>query len=146
MKPVPEKCYKCGDTDPEHWSWAKEKRCRFGGTWKPKCQMRKWARKYRENNKDKINKKRKENYHKYRPAIIKRVYGITEDEYNNKVLEQENKCLVCKKAVHRLYIDHCHSTGKVRGLLCNPCNLFVGAVEKDLDKTRAVLSYLEVIL
>lgn len=56
--------------------------------------------------------------------------GITIDDYNNMFDEQEGKCAICK--IHQKYlkntlnVDHCHTTGKVRGLLCSKCNHGLG--------------------
>ena len=67
---------------------------------------------------------------------IKHRYGITVEQYEEMVKERGNLCDVCEKPpssnntrAHwngKLCIDHCHDTGKVRGLLCNDCNLAVG--------------------
>jgi len=87
------------------------------------------------------NKKRRESglhkrsKEKNREARIKHRYGITIDDYQKLLELQEGKCAVCKQLpgdnvrAHwggKLCIDHCHDTGKVRGLLCNDCNLAVG--------------------
>jgi hypothetical protein len=54
---------------------------------------------------------------------------------------QRGRCLVCgnepKKG--RLHVDHCHATGRVRGLLCNRCNRNLGWVEKHLPAIRRYL-------
>ena len=70
-----------------------------------------------------------------RATRIKSRYGITLDEYAAMLEKQGGKCAVCGELpgdnvrAHwggKLCIDHCHDTGKVRGLLCNDCNLAVG--------------------
>lgn len=56
---------------------------------------------------------------------IEREYGITKDEYLDLYEFQDCKCYICKRATgatKRLSVDHDHSTGRVRGLLCGPCN------------------------
>ena len=64
-----------------------------------------------------------------RPVIrryrIKKLYNITEADYDAMVIAQGNCCKICGKAPKlgkRLHIDHCHKTNKVRGLLCWNCN------------------------
>ena len=70
-----------------------------------------------------------------RGARIKHRYGVTLEEYDRMFAAQDGKCAVCGEVpgdnvrAHwggKLCIDHCHETGKVRGLLCNDCNLAVG--------------------
>jgi hypothetical protein len=54
-------------------------------------------------------------------------YGLTLDSYNSMLLAQSNKCLICEISSERkLYVDHCHKSKKVRGLLCQPCNSILG--------------------
>lgn len=70
---------------------------------------------------------------------MNRNYGIGLDEYNTMFTKQQGKCAICSgeppKNQHkkRLNIDHCHSTGKVRGLLCDACNRAIGLL-KDSEK------------
>ena len=90
------------------------------------------ARKLERNAEQKVwnaaNKELKKAYH------LKTHYGLTPDEYNTLV---ENGCEVCG-SFERLHVDHCHTTGKVRGCLCNACNISLGHYEKrilpNLDK------------
>jgi hypothetical protein len=66
--------------------------------------------------------------------IIAKKYKLTEEEINEFYIKQKNLCGICgnkEKCTHkgklvRLSIDHCHTTGKVRGLLCRKCNLAIG--------------------
>jgi len=59
-------------------------------------------------------------------------YKITEEEYNNMMIEQNGKCLICGRNFDEIFfpqnthIDHDHKTGKVRALLCNNCNVILG--------------------
>lgn len=74
---------------------------------------------------DKNPEKRKETQRK---AIIKHKYGITVEEYETFLESQNDACKLCT-AKHDLCIDHDHETNKVRGILCRPCNFFLGQVE-----------------
>src|SRR5690242_3768832 len=51
-----------------------------------------------------------------------RLYGITLDDYKSLEIQQKYSCKICLKKPTKLYVDHCHKTGKVRGLLCINCN------------------------
>lgn len=56
---------------------------------------------------------------------------------------QGGKCLLCRRADEKLVVDHCHETGRVRGLLCTPCNNFLGWVEGSpgiMERAAAYLS------
>lgn len=73
-------------------------------------------------------------------------YGITLDEFNELLAAQDMKCAICRKEVEgdtRLHIDHDHTTGAVRGLLCSPCNLFIGMADEDPDILRRAAEYLD---
>lgn len=70
-----------------------------------------------------------------------RRYGITPDTYRQLVLDQNGKCAICDKPYENLSIDHSHTTGKVRGLLCQSCNARLGVLEdKDfVEKSKLYL-------
>lgn len=61
---------------------------------------------------------------------LKRNYGITSLEYDELLSQQDNSCAICQNSAidngKRLAVDHCHVTGKVRGLLCHKCNNAIG--------------------
>ncbi len=57
-------------------------------------------------------------------------YGMTPEEYDAHVLEQDGKCAICRVDGERLDVDHNHATGEFRGLLCNPCNVRLGYFQK----------------
>lgn len=57
-------------------------------------------------------------------------YGLTMDDYNRMVADQGDACLLCRRIVpYRLFVDHDHTTGRVRGLLCAKCNGALGWYE-----------------
>lgn len=77
-----------------------------------------------------------------------RTYGITSQEFDTMLLKQESKCAICGskgsgKESDRFVVDHCHTTGKVRGLLCWPCNIGIGMFKDRKDILNAVISYLQ---
>lgn len=82
----------------------------------------------------------------HRKVALKRRYGITSDEYDNKLKAQAYACAICGTdkpgGIGRFHIDHSHETGNVRGLLCNKCNLFLGIIENEVFLLKT-LKYLE---
>jgi len=99
---------------------------------------------------------------------LMRNYGITLDEYIQKVSAQNNLCAICNKVKHyethtfkgfkknalgkrgkdschldkcNLYVDHNHETGKVRGLLCKECNLAYGHIKENTQYIKNLLTY-----
>ena len=73
---------------------------------------------------------------------LKTRYGITETEYNEMLEKQGNVCALCGGEMKRPVVDHNHQTGKVRGILCHPCNIKLPAVE-DMGWVMLVWAYLE---
>jgi len=69
-------------------------------------------------------------------------YGLTLAEYRALQVRQGNVCAICRKPVRVLCIDHCHITGRVRGLLCPKCNSALGFCNDDPRLLRAALAYL----
>jgi hypothetical protein len=89
---------------------------------------------------------------KYNPLVrktrkLKYNYGITLEEYNNKLKEQDNLCAICKLdkpgGNGDFYVDHNHITGQVRGLLCHWCNFMIGQSKENLDTLQAGIDYLK---
>lgn len=79
-------------------------------------------------------------------AIIRRVYGITLAEYEQKLKDQGGVCEICGKPDEvegrRMAIDHCHDTGKVRGLLCGNCNRGLGNFQDNAELVAKAADYL----
>lgn len=76
-------------------------------------------------------------------------YGITIEDYNNMLREQNYKCYLCGRehvdsldGQKKLVIDHCHETGKVRKLLCKKCNTTLGLFENEATKNK-FLNYIK---
>jgi hypothetical protein len=96
----------------------------------------------KESTKRKVEKYRKTPQGKLvnRRALLKNRYSITLEEYNNMLESQDYICAICGTdkpgGMGRFHVDHNHITGKVRGLLCNNCNMLLGYYElgKNIDK------------
>jgi hypothetical protein len=72
-------------------------------------------------------------------------YGITLDDYNCMYKLQLGVCMICNQAEtngKRLAIDHDHSTGKVRGLLCNHCNIGLGKFFDNPQLLQSAINYI----
>lgn len=91
-----------------------------------------WQRKNKE--RDSLNK------FKYN---LKRNYGLSYEDYCKKAEEQKGLCAICFKPPYRnLDVDHNHSTGKNRGLLCGNCNTAIGLLKEDPQLFTQALAYL----
>ena len=78
--------------------------------------------------------------------LIKK-YGKTLDDYNNMLASQNDCCAICKKnnaggRSKKFNVDHCHTTGKVRGLLCVNCNRMLGHALDNPEVLKAGAEYL----
>lgn len=90
---------------------------------------------------------RKRNSEKSRGYDLQRTYGISLTEYNQLLDNQNGVCAICKQteSVSRytnLAVDHCHATGKVRGLLCATCNRALGMFRDDRSILQNAIDYL----
>lgn len=74
-------------------------------------------------------------------------YNISLKDYNNILTQQSNCCGICKEHKNNfkqsLCVDHCHITGKIRGLLCKTCNKALGHFKDNLDTIQKATSYLK---
>jgi hypothetical protein len=96
------------------------------------------ARVYGSLPKDEVRKLRQYVY------ALRAKYGLTLTEYRTLVKKQRGKCAICKKIPkHRLYVDHCHDSKRVRALLCRSCNAALGLFKDDVTLLRAALVYLK---
>lgn len=96
------------------------------------------------------NEKNKNDSVKYKEIKIFKKFGITKKEYDDMVLNQNNKCAICGKDKkdfngigNSFHVDHCHSTGKVRGLLCSNCNTGLGQFKDDIMSLENAIKYLK---
>lgn len=85
-----------------------------------------------------------------RDRYLQRNYGISENEYNARLLSQDNSCPICKKEFSfgefgpdSPVVDHCHTGGHVRGIICNECNRGLGYFRDNPNALRNAASYLE---
>src|SRR5262249_30187058 len=75
---------------------------------------------------------------------LKRLYGISLEDYERLLARQNGACGICRRKSKRmLCVDHCHKTGRVRGLLCVRCNTGLGLYKDDPSIMRRGADYLE---
>lgn len=99
------------------------------------------------------------NYRKKYPERIKDYklkirYGISSNDYDKMFQTQDGKCAICgnpETATHNfsknkqsLAVDHCHKTGKVRGLLCQDCNRGIAKFHEEVLRLQGAIEYLKI--
>jgi hypothetical protein len=108
--------------------------------------MRKW----RENNRDRARQHSRAHYHRHREKCrdlkLRRDFGITTEQYDRMLAEQLGGCAICgaisSSGGKRLHVDHCHRTGKVRGVLCASCNHGIGHLRDSVEVMSWAIDYL----
>lgn len=116
-------------------------------------------KRYWSRNKERLAAKKKKHYHKFRDKYLnierersyRKLYGIGIAEYDVMLQAQDGRCAICRsdkvgKAADQedrfFCVDHCHETGKVRGLLCVACNTRLGYLTWFEKNKEAVARYL----
>lgn len=98
-----------------------------------------YMREYRRMNKNDVNGKE-------RARKLKQRYGVSAEDWQIMFDNQAGCCAICNThqsdLTKTLCVDHCHSTGKVRGLLCDRCNKCIGSFEDNIDLLDNAKSYL----
>jgi hypothetical protein len=136
----PKPCRKCGETKPREAYTARNAHCKA-------CRVKANAERWSADPE--------------RQALIgwrskiKRLYGLTEADYNAMLAAQGDACAICRSTVSwsknykhkkngssRFMVDHCHATGKVRGLLCTRCNRALGLLSDNAEHCLRASEYL----
>lgn len=108
--------------------------------------QRRWQLKHPNYDKEYKAKHRTVRLQKKREYHIKVKFGISLEDYEKILLAQDGRCAVCnreaKAFTRKLAVDHCHVTGKIRGLLCFGCNSSLGKFGDDLKLLEAAMTYL----
>jgi hypothetical protein len=86
----------------------------------------------------------------YKESHLKKTYGLTLDDLLLLMETQNNLCKICKVDLTKLnpknvHIDHCHKSEelKIRGVLCNKCNMALGLMHDDIKLLEACIEYLK---
>ena len=106
----------------------------YSGGYKPQCKVCYLA--YQKEKRLQISPETRRNY------WVKHKYGISLDEQHAMLQAQGGVCAICKQPMARLCVDHDHSNGAVRGLLCVPCNTGLGSFKDDKVILANALDYL----
>lgn len=108
-------------------------------------------------NPEKVNKHQRENpewhreyireYRRLNPEKTaayarKRNYGVTQEWFETKLKEQDNKCAICFNELTKPKVDHNHVTGQPRDLLCHSCNVCIGFAHEDVTRLANAIQYL----
>lgn len=121
-----------------HSNRVKTKR-RTDPEWRKK--QKETSRQYKINNPDKYKRS-------IRNWTLKNKYSITIEEYEDLLEKQNGGCAICERNdsgvswSKNLHVDHCHTSGKIRGLLCQPCNVSLGQMSEDIDLLYRAIEYL----
>lgn len=130
-------CSKCKKVKPLT-EFNKNRNLRLG----VQSQCRECTRQWRPSSEESIlkNKERLRKWNRFKGS------GFTQEDYDNKLKEQNGKCAICKtlKEENRdLCADHNHDTGQKRGLLCHKCNTGIGLLQDNVDVLCSAIEYLE---
>ena len=123
--------------------------------------MRRASKKYQANNRELLARRQRE-HREANPQLkildadrhLWRKYGITRLEWDSMLATQDGGCAICHVPLHpgprqrtdpvmdKVCVDHCHDTGMVRGLLCDPCNKGLGNFRDNPDLLASAIEYL----
>jgi hypothetical protein len=128
-------CTKCHETKTED---------SFAWHYKDKG-MRRAQCKTCRNNYEKIKGREEHRKVQRKNYCLNKSYSINLEEYEAMLEKQKGVCDICHRppSTRALAVDHCHSTGVIRGLLCGLCNTALGSMQDNPDRLRAAALYLE---
>jgi hypothetical protein len=138
-------CSRCKETRPLDAFWIERRRNKPKAVCKSCCVI--IAREWRKNNPAAGRKRYVRDKVAVRERHLIRKYSISLAQYDAMLKAQDGKCAICRtpeteqfKGV--FHVDHCHSTGKVRGLLCRGCNHILGTVKDNPKTLQRAIDYL----
>lgn len=132
--------------DPEKFR-EKTKKWQKNNPEKKKATMDSW-RKNNPNYRKEYEEKYPEKFHsrRFKELMWRIKVKMTYDDFKQMLKKQDNKCAICGKeeTKRRMSVDHCHKTGKVRGLLCQLCNTSLGGFKDDVAILKKAIKYLSI--
>lgn len=147
------RCPKCDDVKTVGLFYRKVTKTARGWAWDSHCiECRRAAcRDYAAGSKDLRNARLRE-WRKANPVAaarldkrrsVKSKYGLSIEQVEHMREAQGGCCAICQRATRRLFVDHCHTKGHVRALLCQTCNTFLGWYEKKADTILRFQEYID---
>lgn len=147
------RCGDCGKVKAVKLFRKRKTKTARGWSWDSHCIdcRRRQCREYGAGNREKRNARLRQ-YRRNNPEAIKRLdrrrrlrskYDLTEAEHEQMRSDQNGCCAICGDERDDLFVDHCHTTGKVRGLLCPKCNTFLGWYERNADQILNFQRYID---
>lgn len=150
------KCTKCGEMksildfykDRKKYKGGRKKLpTNYGRVSQCKACYRKYERSWKDRNRNSINagQRRRNKLDQSRKSYLKWAYGITLQQYNKILIEQNHVCAICGEQNirnHKLDIDHDHKTKRIRGLLCRKCNVIIGLAKDNPQHLLKIVQYL----
>lgn len=137
-------CAKCGAEKPLTEFWPDRRR----GGFVAQCKSCKAAaaKRWRDANPHKAKERYWSNPLGERERHLVRKYGVTQADYDRMFEAQDGGCAICGKKQTRAFdVDHCHKTGRVRGLLCTSCNRMIGHAGDNPESLRRAADYLTIV-
>jgi len=77
-----------------------------------------------------------------RRELLKRKHGMTLEKFEDLLASQGGVCAICGEVPHRTHLDHSHTTGRIRGILCYRCNIGIGYLQESPRILQAAIAYL----
>lgn len=139
------KCPCCGEVKPTtEFARYKSQKGKFGFNSYCKVCVNKKSKKYSIDNPEKCKRT-------YRNSRLKKLYGLTIEDVGIILKNQNYKCAICGQEISLFgsskkltaHVDHDHKTGKIRGLLCQECNIGLGKFRDNTEYLLGALSYLK---
>lgn len=128
-------CTKCGVELVIGSTWTDSKK-KYSDYRCIKCTT-KYRKEWAESRGEKETKNRRHNH-------FKRTYKITYDQFEKLWIGQDYKCAICNCDVSEKFnVDHCHTTGIVRGILCWDCNIGLGKFKDSISSLEKAIHYLK---
>ena len=127
-------------------AWARNRR-KIDPEFRKKCYDRhtEWARKNRDHVNEKQRLRVRTPHYKLvaKKNLLRRKYGLTHEQYLEKRKAQNEKCPICSNPIGVGAVDHNHTTGKIRDILCRYCNCWIGFIEKNPSLVKPMINYLK---